>query len=160
MAWICPGCDAKNKPRAVECEHCGTERPAGATPKGQLPLVCWYDGGRLDAQGYCSTGEGFPVGVLCPFFCPICQHRLQWSGACHACHGSSTASDHTTWTFPGARHETHDVTGTPIGDGQHYVEMTARGRRGCTAEENRAGFADVQRILTILTLQVQAAVRL
>lgn len=156
MAWACPSCDAKNKPRAVECEACGNERPLGATPKGQLPAGCWFDGGRLDAQGYCPTGQGFPIGLRCPFFCPICHQRLEWSGACHACHGSATASDQRTWTFPGARYETHEVAGTPIGDGQHWIKMAESGRRGCAAEENRAGFAEIQRVLALLTVQGRA----
>lgn len=147
MAWQCPSCDAKNKPRAVECEACGTERPATATPKGQLPAACWFDGGRLDAQGYCPTGQGFPLGVRCPFFCPICQHRLEWSGACHACHGSMTASDSTTWSFPGARYEIYDEKGAPLSDGQHRVKVAEPNRRVCTAEENRVGFAEIRRLL-------------
>jgi hypothetical protein len=148
MAWACPSCDAKNKPRAVECENCGAERPLTATPKGQLPAACWFDGARLDAQGYCPTGQGFPLGIRCPFFCPICQHRLEWSGACNSCFGSKTASDQTTWTFPGARYETHDEDGKPIGDGQHRVKIAEPGRAACTPAENHAGFAEVRRILT------------
>ena len=146
MAWVCPSCEAKNKPRAVECENCGTERPSAATPKGQLPAACWYDGGRLDAQGFCPAGRGFPVGIRCPFFCSVCGHRLDWSGACATCCGSRTASDRATGPF-GARYETHDAMGRPVGDGQHWVKAAEAASRACTPADNRAGFAEVQRIL-------------
>ena len=147
MAWTCPSCDAKNKPRAVECENCGSERPTQATPKGQLPVRCWYDGGRLDAQGVCDQGQGFPLGAPCPFVCPLCRHHLEWSGVCFGCPGSETPSDRAPWSFPGARYETHDEDGKPVGDGQHRVKMAEAGGGRCTPEENRAGFAEVRRQL-------------
>ena len=155
MAWACPSCEAKNKPRAVECENCGSERPTTATPKGQLPVRCWFDGGRLDAQGFCSEGQGFPIGIRCPFVCPRCRQCLEWSGACSSCYGSVTPADRATWTCPGARYETHDDDGNPIGDGQHWVKVAEPGRRVCTPEENRMGFVAIRRALVGTPVEVR-----
>lgn len=111
-------------------------------------VPCPFDGTQLDpGTGFCLSGNGYPEGVPCPFVCPICRHRLEWSGACYGCHGSETPSDRATWSFPGARYETHDEDAKPIGDGQHRVKIAEPGRRACTPAENAAGFAEVRRLL-------------
>jgi len=110
--------------------------------------ACPYDGVQLDpATGFCLQGNGYPEGVLCPFVCPFCRHRLEWSGACYGCHGTATSADRATWSFPGARYETHDEDGKPLGDGQHRVKVAEPGRAACTPAENAAGFAEVRRLL-------------
>ena len=148
MAWTCPGCEAKNKARAVECENCGIERPIrGTTPAGQFPASCWYDGGRLDAQGYCPQREGFPVGVRCSFFCPLCRQRLEWSGACSHCQGTNTRLE--DWTFPGDRYETHDEFGKPIGDGQHWVLIAKGLRPACSPQTNAQEAKMLARVLGV-----------
>ncbi len=88
------------------------------------------------------------MGISCPFVCPICRGQLEWSGACFGCHGTAMPTDRASWSFPGARYETHDEGGKALGDGQHCVKIAEAGRRACTPEENRAGFAEVQRVLT------------
>jgi hypothetical protein len=112
------------------------------------PRACPFDGTQLDpATGFCLSGNGYPEGMLCPFVCPFCRRRLEWSGACYGCHGSEMPSERATWSFPGARYETHDEDGKPISDGQHRVKVAEPSHWACTPAENAAGFAEVQRLL-------------
>ena len=129
--WTC-ACGVVNPKVRRKCEHCGEFRPATDTPRGQLPSRCWYDGGELDALGFCMRGQGFPVDLKCPFVCPFCRSPLSWSGGCDACKGTPTPKLHDTWTIPGTRYETHADDGKPIGDGCHWIKTEAAGRPGST----------------------------
>lgn len=152
--WVCQECENVNTRKA--CAKCDAPRPAWPVlvPSGPLefPLrglvrLCPFDGGTLDAQGYCPTGQGFPVTCRCPFVCQTCRRGLEWSGACFGCHGSRTPADRRTWTFPGDRYETHDDTGRPIGDGQHWVCQVRSPRPACPPEQNEAEAAMLARVL-------------
>ena len=48
-------------------------------PKGAKCRRC---GGELGDDGFCRKANGFPYGTACPFSCPTCGGRLEWSGAC------------------------------------------------------------------------------
>ena len=137
--WKCATCRAINAVAAVTCEHCGTAKPARRSV--ELPAApgrCSYDGAQLDpATWFCLQGNGYPLGCLCPFVCPLCRQRLEWSGACFGCHGSATPADRQTWTFPGARYETHDDHGQPLGDGQHWRKVLEANRAALPPDDNR-----------------------
>ena len=144
-SWKCT-CGASNPNLRQTCDNCGGERPlAGGAPKA--PLRCIYDGTQLDALGFCLEGNGFPTSLRCPFACPFCRQPLEWSGACFQCFGTATRRQHDSWAFPGARHETHDDEGQPIGDGQHWVKVLEAGRPVASAAENRVALWTVQELL-------------
>lgn len=101
--WECPDCHTLNANPSKSCEICGTPRlKARALASSR---ICWADGGRRREDGFCEVGQGYPVGMVCPFACPVCRQRLAWDGGCPACHGSATG-DREGWTFPGDRYET------------------------------------------------------
>lgn len=142
-----------------ECPECGKSLKRGKCPEcgwkeGQSYTAtrCWFDGGALDTSkgGFCGQGNGWPVGLPCPFVCPLCRQRLDWSGACQGCYGSATPGDLATWTFPGARHETHDENGQPIGDGQHWVKTDEPGRPAMTLEESSEKAEELGRLLAMI----------
>jgi hypothetical protein len=108
------------------------------------PRRCAADGTVLHAggqrDGWCSTARAFAVAYQvaingaegqrviqgatpCPYWCPECRGRLEWSGACHRCHGTRTPDDKTSWTFPGDRFEPDEA-------GEHYLPVAA-GPRPC-----------------------------
>lgn len=149
--WTCGDCGNVNTRR--ECAKCDARRPQETTALvatktvGNRPAYCWFDHCQLDDQGWCLRGNGYPVGIVQPTVCPYCRQRLEWLGACFGCYGSETPTDRLTWTFPGARYETHDDNGRPIGDGCHLVKTAEAFRRVCTPAEMKTGFDAVQNIL-------------
>lgn len=145
MGWQC-GCGTDNGQRAKVCRDCGGERPR----KERAALTCPYDGSVLGVQGICPSGNGYPMGVPCPFICPRCRHPLDWSGACQGCYGSATPQDRATWTFPGARFETHDEHGQPLGDGQHWVKTDEPDRPAMTPQESGVKAKELARLLAMI----------
>lgn len=145
MGWQC-GCGADNGQRAKVCRDCGGERPK----RERAALTCPYDGSVLGLQGICQAGKGYPLGVPCPFVCPRCRHPLDWSGGCLSCYGSPTPQDRATWTFPGARHDTHDDEGRPIGDGQHWVKTAEPDRPAMTPEQSGAKARELSQLLGMI----------
>jgi hypothetical protein len=105
-SWRCQ-CGSILPARTASCPECGTVRPA-ATP-GPPVRHCRFDGGELDALGFCARGNGFPWPMKCPFVCPHCRGPLSWNGGCDRCRGSDTPEDRETWTFTGDYYE-------PVGD--------------------------------------------
>jgi hypothetical protein len=105
-SWRCH-CGAILPPRLSSCSECGTVRQAAA-PTSPVRR-CRFDGGELDALGFCLKGSGFPWPMPCPFVCPHCRGPLSWNGACDRCRGSDTPEDRDTWTFTGDYYE-------PVGD--------------------------------------------
>lgn len=102
---------------------------------GQPVRRCLYDGTQLDKQGWCLAGNGFPDYFKCPFVCPRCREPLGWAGACLSCYGTDTPADRASWTFTGARYDTHDDDGKPIGDGQHWVKTGELGVKVVSGDE-------------------------
>ena len=108
---------------------------------------CPYDGVSLDEFGWCVEGNGYPRDFPCPFVCPFCRRRLEWSGACLGCHGTRQMGDRESWTFPGARHETCDEFGKPLGDGQHFVKVADGPRAALRRAELVEMTREIQAIL-------------
>lgn len=106
MAMLeCPDCDVRLK-RGL-CPKCGWSPPVEEAPgMAFVPAMraCWVEGARREEDGFCSTGNGYPRGMRCPFACPLCRHPLTWDGACFACHGTTTGQ-RENWTFPGDCYE-------------------------------------------------------
>lgn len=125
--WTC-SCGQKNTDRVETCE-CGAERPtrAESAPR-RTRCSC---GAELMASGLCSETGGYPLGMTCPFACPMCRQSLSWEGACFSCHGTSTGR-REDWTMPGDRYE--PVEG-------HWQRILAGPRRACTVAENKAASA-------------------
>ena len=145
MGWHC-GCGTENGQRAKVCRDCGGERPR----KERAALSCPYDGAVLGIQGICPEAHGYPVGMVCPFVCPRCRHPLDWSGGCLGCYGSPTPQDRATWRFPGARHDTHDDEGVPLGDGQHWVKTADPDRPAMTPEQSGAKAKELAGLLAMI----------
>jgi hypothetical protein len=48
--------------------------------------TCPLDGSTLHTNGFCPTGNGFPITTPhCPDVCPACRRHLRWDGDCDAC---------------------------------------------------------------------------
>lgn len=95
MTWICDGCDVTNKARAAVCEHCGESRPKSpqTAPAGQR--LCPLDGSQLRADGWCPTGDGFPLPLAHPpDACPHCRAFLRWDGDCGQCQPAGEKPGH------------------------------------------------------------------
>lgn len=106
---------------------------AATLPTTRQPLSrCPYDGAELDTREFCPEGMGYPNSVPCPFACPICRKPLEWSGACHTCHGRESHGDPRC--MPGDRYDLFDDVGKPIGDGQHWTKIE-RGPVGAVTYE-------------------------
>jgi hypothetical protein len=82
--WTCPAppCRARNRDLDDACEVCGTARPEPV--RGRVAL-CPHDGTPLMANGWCPSGEGFPMMRPCPFVCDVCRSVLTWAGTCNHC---------------------------------------------------------------------------
>ena len=104
-SWRCQ-CGAVLLPRSSVCSECGTVKPVATTTPARR---CPFDGGELDALGFCARGNGFPWPLKCPFVCPHCRGPLAWNGGCDRCRGSDTPEERDTWTFTGDYYE-------PVGD--------------------------------------------
>jgi len=110
---------------------------ATTTPSGRSPRTrCPYDGAELDTRELCPEGLGYPYGTPCPFVCPVCRKALEWSGACHTCHGQEQRGDPRC--MPGDRYDLFADTGKPIGDGQHWTRVE-RGPIGAVTFEQAQG---------------------
>lgn len=139
MANDCPDCEVKLV--KGRCPSCGWQGRSGDdAPK--IPSLCPADGGRLQADGWCETGQGYLAHMSCPFACPICRHPLGWSGECHACHGTTTAK-REDWTFPGDRYELA---------GGHWQHVLTGERKACSMAENVIEARKVTAILAKSTL--------
>lgn len=83
-------------------------RPKSTKQSSALGTKCPYDGATLDEQGYCWQGNGYPVGMKCPFVCPRCHAGLAWDGGCNGCLGTGETKrakqDRKDWFFPGWRY--------------------------------------------------------
>lgn len=132
VLWDCPACHVSNSPQAKMCEGCGEARSfavmvLGTTAVATIttPTPCPIDGGPLimsgALKGFCVRMGGFPFTLACPFSCPLCRGKLDWTGGCQSCHGTTTGK-REDWTFPGDGYYTNDVNGDPHTDGQHYVK--------------------------------------
>lgn len=135
--WSCR-CGSLNRGADTACRACAT--PKGKTPAALAPAgapgfqgTCPHDGAALIEGGFCPQAGGYPFGPACPFACPICRGKLDWTGGCYACHGTTRFGRHT-WTFPGDRYDRHDEHGEPLGDGRHWV-LTVKGPRECIGAE-------------------------
>ena len=125
-------------------------------PEGPTVTSCLFDGTQLDpVTGFCLSGNGYPITESCHFACPFCRGHLEWSGACFQCFGTATRREHDSWTFPGARYETHDDEGTPIGDGQHWVKVLEAGRPVASAAENRVALWRIADMLADAPVSVE-----
>lgn len=148
--WKCVGCHARNEPDRDVCEGCGMARPSRAVPSpAKEPRRCWIDGGIREPDGFCQTGQGYPLGMRCPFVCPVCRYSLSWEGACFACFGTTMGRRREDWAFPGARYEL---------EAQHWRKTDEAGRVACSVEENRAQLA-LLRLLNPLDAFQRAVVR-
>lgn len=117
--WACR-CGKKRNARNY-CAECGLEKPGPELP---APVhvarpVCRACHAPLLASGLCSATGGYPVGMKCPFACPVCRGPLEWHGGCYACHGAMTKAD--PWRFPGDRYDCFDEYGQPLGGGLHWI---------------------------------------
>jgi hypothetical protein len=130
----CPDCERSF--RGPACPRCQWVAPAPAPRPARL---CPVDGARLQADGFCPTGHGWPQGTPCPFACPLCRHPLGWDGGCLACFGCTTCR-REDWTFPGHRYEL---------EAHHWRrdDSLPPGRPACTPAETAAGLAQVRAIL-------------
>lgn len=98
-------------------------KPSSSSFATREPLtVCPADHTTLRGDGWCATGQGYPLEWPCPFACPMCRGPLSWDGGCERCHGCTTG-ERVDWTFPGDRYDTHDDDGQPLGDGRHWVKI-------------------------------------
>lgn len=123
----CPDCEVRLK-RGI-CPKCGWSPPLPDAPTGALVIrPCWVDGATRAPDGFCPTGNGYPVGIRCPFACSLCRHPLSWDGTCFACHGTDTGR-REDWSFPGARYEL---------EASHWRKVADGPRSACTAAENQA----------------------
>lgn len=108
--WYCPPpCRSSNRPQDEHCESCGRERPSdvpAARSREPEPALCPFDGTPLHADGWCPTGEGYPITRSCPFVCDVCRQPLTWAGTCNTCIAYA----------PGNRYEYTDK-------GQHWQEV-------------------------------------
>lgn len=111
--WLCEGCDATNRARSAFCENCGAERPTAAiATRGQGPSRCPFDGDGLHANGWCPTGNGYPITrKTCPDVCDRCRSPLSWTGTCMSCDAYA----------PGHRYD-YEPPGTPHGGHWRIVE--------------------------------------
>lgn len=141
----CPRCGSPLRDVSL-CEQCGwtSHLPATTTPTPRE--FCPYDGARLGRLGVCTKTGGFPVGLTCPFACPLCRRELEWDGRCAHCHGNYTGVDREGWTFPGDRYELYDDKGHRIGDGRHWIKVDGP-RAACSREENLANMQELRRVL-------------
>ena len=142
MADECPDCEIKLEKGT--CPQCGWRKALlggmqSSAPAAKVPAHCPADGGRLQADGWCETGQGYFEHMSCPFPCPICRQPLSWNGGCDTCKGC-TSGNREDWTFPGERYEF---------EGAHWRRVAGleAGRRACTVEENMAGARAVRDIL-------------
>lgn len=164
MLWTCE-CTAVNAETHRTCEYCGADRPATLARRAPTALVvppplevqrltrCPHDGERLQPNGFCELGQGFPHAMACPFQCPLCWAKLDWSGGCHECHGTKTGR-REEWCFLGDGYYTHEVDGKPIGDGQHWVKQQGP-RPAVGAKVNVAQMRKLGKILKPLTEQTE-----
>jgi hypothetical protein len=111
----------------------GIVRPASSAPAAVR--LCPFDGGELDALGFCATGDGFPWTLKCPWVCSRCRRALSWNGGCDGCKGSATPSDRATWRFEGDYYEPVD-TGPQYG---HYLRRS-RGPAAAPSVDDVAGY--------------------
>ncbi len=114
------------------------------------PKGCNICGGWLDEKGFCATGGGYPVTMLCPFVCPFCRKLLKWDGACMFCFGSHTPEDRATWTFPGDEYQV---------EGGHWINQGSA-NEVCTPQQNIACMEVVRLVLDGKLAQVEAQERI
>jgi len=142
--WTCE-CKALNTSSAAVCSVCGLDRtPRKAKAARGTVSICPADN-ALVKNGVCSRTGEFPMTERCPFACPICRKPLEWSGACHRCHGT-TSGQREDWSFPGDRYEL---------EGGHWVKTADGPRRACTRGENQAGAREVLRVLSGAALETR-----
>lgn len=69
------------------CRECGAvDAHASASMSAPTPRRCPFDGADLHANGYCPTGDGYPITLKhSPDVCPQCGAPLAWSGDCYGC---------------------------------------------------------------------------
>lgn len=136
--WTCPQCHAANAAGARACEGCGQDRTTSARDAAPM-AACPIDDARLQADGWCPTGNGYVVYKTCPFACPHCRRPLSWDGGCPSCYGAPSGR-REDWSFPGHRYEL---------EGGHWVRIAGLepGRLACTEAENQAGLDAVRRAL-------------
>lgn len=116
-------------------------------PTGALTTCPFHPGQRLEPDGFCPPGQGYPLGVLRQESCPYCRGALEWDGGCLRCHGCGTG-ERGDWSFPGARYDRYDDHGQPIGDGQHWVLTDpTRDRPVSSRSDADTRLAAIQRIL-------------
>ena len=144
----CPNCEKLFG--GPKCPLCGWQTVSLATTTAALATFaparrCPFDGAPLEGDHFCPRGDGYPIGTVCPFACPICRQPLEWSGGCFACHGCTTGT-REDWTFPGDGYYTHEMDGKQIGDGHHWVKGQGP-RRACSRDENRDGARAIVKIL-------------
>jgi len=142
----CPRCGSPLGDVSL-CEKCGWVSTVPATATTAAPReFCPYDGARLGRLGVCEKTGGFPLGLACPFACPLCRQSLEWDGRCEHCHGNYARVDREGWTFPGDRYELYDDKGEPIGDGRHWIKIDGP-RPACSREENIANMRELRLVL-------------
>jgi hypothetical protein len=70
-----------------KCRECGgidAFAPPDTSPNPAR--VCPLDGTPLRADGWCTTGDGFPLPLAHPpDCCPFCRAPLRWDGECPSC---------------------------------------------------------------------------
>lgn len=133
-AWTCR-CGRRNSRDQDTCVDCEAARPEQLVQPAAAAHVsrrCPVDGGSLGAMSWCERGQGYPVGMNCPFACPLCRHALTWDGRCFACHGTATG-EREAWAIPGDQYELA---------GGHWRKV--EGSRECLPpEENRRRLAEL-----------------
>jgi hypothetical protein len=146
--WRCGQCGAILPPRLSSCSECGTVRQAD--PASTPVRFCRFDGGELDALGFCVKGNGFPWPMKCPFVCPHCRGPLAWNGGCDRCRGSDTPEDRDTWTFVGDLYE-------PIGNpASAFYGHHVRRYKGPTPAPTRAEVDASLRELRVRLAQIES----
>ena len=149
MLWTC-ACGAVNAKTHRVCELCGADRKAAVdTRLAPVSRHCPHDGAALGQDGFCPRGGGYPHAMSCPFKCPPCRALLDWSGGCFTCYGTRTGR-REEWSFLGEGYYTHMPNGSPIGDGQHWVQQEPAGRPAVSPAANAAHKHRVVKLLTPL----------
>jgi hypothetical protein len=98
------------------------------------------------ANGWCPTGEGFPLARSCPFVCDRCRAPLTWQGTCLTC---PDPTGNTVGYAPGDRYDYDEKN-------PHWRLVEKGPFTLCTPEENAAHARLFAETLARLTARMRA----